>query len=374
MAGDLFEKEKRKYDRMHRVPGYSSGPGAAHVKTFLNYARPGESVIDFGCGSGDAAVKLIEAGHRVALVDISDAGLRHAFNGDFYRASLHDLPWELPRANWGFCCDVMEHLPEAWVGPALAGMHNKVDSCFFSISTSPDSWGPEHIGEPLHLTVRPADWWKERIRAHWPVLASLDGPGDVLILVASDPQAQGWKARFDEIWQRGNYRLGSMELRMAPFTLEWIGGQAEVNVYCCGTGRAVVAYHKAGIPRINMTDISALAVEPEAMALVGAGATFTQAPLWRLPADFPVVEWGCCIDALMTVPPDLLDGCLAEIRRTCRNLVVEVYDWDDVRCGMNLTTVQGDRAWWHRKLAEYFPEVLDFQGEADRRYVFVCRG
>lgn len=374
MHDELLEKERDKYERMHRVPGYSSGPGAAHVATFLNYAKPGESVIDFGCGSGDAAMKLIEAGYRTLLVDITGAGLRHDFNGDFFQASLHDLPWELPRANWGFCCDVMEHLPEAWVEPALAGIHNKADSCFFTIATSPDSWGPAHIGQPLHLTVKPAEWWRERIRKYWPVLAALPGPGDVLILIASDPPAQGWKARFDAIWEAGNYRLGSMEQRMVPFTLGYIGKEKEINVYCCGTGRAVVEYHRAGIRNINMTDISALAVEPEAMALVGRGATFHQGPLWKLPADFPVVEWGCCIDALMTVPADKLDACLAEIRRTCRNLIVEVYDWDDVRLGMNLTTVKMDRKGWHEKLAEHFAVVEDHPGEADRRYVFVCRG
>jgi len=375
MQSELYRSERRKYERMHAVPGYSLGPGETHVKTFLNFINPGESVIDFGCGTGDAARKLADLGHPVALVDIVKDPLRasHGLVDRFFEASLHDLPAELPRADWGFCCDVMEHLPEDWIPAALAGMKAKVNKIFFAISGSPDGWG-HHINDTLHLTVKPCEWWPDRIVKHWPSVTRLDGSGDVFIMAASDPLAQEWKERFDAIWDRGNYRLGSMGKRMVPFVLGFIRPGTEINVYCSGTGRDVVDYYQAGITGINMVDVSDHALEPEAQSLVGSGVTMTVDALWDLPGDFPRCEWGLCIDALMCFPPEKLDESLAQIRRTADNLIVEVYDWADVRCGMDLTTVKGDRDWWLNKLKQFYADVKSYPSEADRRYVFVCRG
>jgi SAM-dependent methyltransferase len=158
------QTERSKYERMHHVPGYSPGPGASYVSTFLTLIKRGDTVVDFGCGSGDAARLLVDLGYDVTLVDITRAGLRHDLK--FIAASLHELPAEVPKATWGFCCDTMEHLPEEWVFPALKGMRARVDNIFFSISGVPDGWGKK-IGETLHLTVKPCDWWVKEINRHW---------------------------------------------------------------------------------------------------------------------------------------------------------------------------------------------------------------
>jgi SAM-dependent methyltransferase len=156
----LHASEQDKYDRMHQVPGYSEGPGLSYVQKALRYIPAGASIIDFGCGTGDAALKLASLGHDVQMVDISNRGLKNAFilHDRFFQASLHKLPNELRPAEWGFCTDVMEHLPEQWVRPALREITNKVKNCFFTISGHPDGWG-RHIGQKLHLTVAPAGWW-----------------------------------------------------------------------------------------------------------------------------------------------------------------------------------------------------------------------
>lgn len=158
------QSEQIKYERMHQVPGYSAGPGASYVPCLLNYLEKGDSVIDFGCGSGEAGRLLAHLQYKVLNVDITNA-VRYS-GVPFIRASLHELPDDLPKATWGFCTDVMEHLPEEWVAPALNGMRGRVKSIFFSISGVPDGWG-KHIGERLHLTVKPVEWWIERISKHW---------------------------------------------------------------------------------------------------------------------------------------------------------------------------------------------------------------
>ena len=121
-----------------------------------------------------------------------------------------------------------------------------------------------------------------------------------------------------------------------------------------------------------MVDIADNALEDAARALIGNGITHTIAPLDALPADFPVADWGICINVLMLVDPDRLDAILAEMRRTCRNLIVEVYDMDDVRLGRNWTTIKGDAAWWAAKLSNHWPVVESLESpEHPRRYITI---
>jgi SAM-dependent methyltransferase len=168
----MIEQEKAKYDRIHSVPGYSPGPGISRVRNAVPYMPPGCSVIDFGTGTGDAAQEFINKGFKVCAVDISSKGLRHELK--FFQSSLHKLPRTLPPSDWGFCCDVMEHLPTEWVPVALKEMAGKVDNCYFSICTMPDGWGRK-IGEVLHLTVKPGAWWLNEISDYWKDVLMIEG-------------------------------------------------------------------------------------------------------------------------------------------------------------------------------------------------------
>ncbi|MFA5379755.1 MAG: methyltransferase domain-containing protein [Dehalococcoidia bacterium] len=175
----MIEQEKAKYDRIHSVPGYSPGPGISRVRNAVPYMPPGCSVIDFGTGTGDAAQNFMDQGFKVYAVDISDKGLRHEVK--LFKASLHLLPKNLPRADWGFCVDVMEHLPTEWVQEALQQMSRKVGNCYFSISTVPDSWGKK-INETLHLTVKPGEWWVKRVCEYWSDVLMTEGSSSCEII------------------------------------------------------------------------------------------------------------------------------------------------------------------------------------------------
>jgi SAM-dependent methyltransferase len=178
---------------------------------------------------------------------------------------------------------------------------------------------------------------------------------------------------FKEVWEKGNYRLGSTAQRLVPYLSRILPVGAEINDYGCGTGRADVLLLKAGY-KINMVDFVDNALEKEARSFIGKGLNYFVAPLWKLPDNFPVVDWGICINVLMTVDPERLEEIQKEMRRTCRNLIVEAYDWEDIRLGRDMTTIKMDADGWAKEMNRYWTSVEKIKSpENPRRYITVCR-
>ena len=183
--------------------------------------------------------------------------------------------------------------------------------------------------------------------------------------------------KFKMVWDKGNYRGGSTALRMANKIFSLIPETATINDYGCGTGRAEVEIHKYRPNQyILMIDITKDAVEQEALNLIediSSHILFKEADLSDL-GDIEKTDWGICINTLMTVQKDKLDIILSEIKRTCNNLTIEMYDLPDNRLGMDLTTVKMNKVEWKEKLLKYWKEVLFEQSiEPPHRYIFVCK-
>lgn len=151
--------EHEKYQLMWADPDYSTvAPGEACVEEFLTFCRPIGRVIDFGCGTGRAGLLIHRPPERlVTLVDfvVNSRGV-DALDLPFLQADLSKpIPIE---GDWGFCTDVMEHIPSADVATVITNIMATVPCCFFQISFVPDAFGAT-IGHPLHLTVRSYEWW-----------------------------------------------------------------------------------------------------------------------------------------------------------------------------------------------------------------------
>jgi len=178
---------------------------------------------------------------------------------------------------------------------------------------------------------------------------------------------------FNEIWEKGEYRRGSTAQRLIPFLCRYIPVGSTINDYGRGTGRAEIELLKAGYS-INMVDFASVALEEETRTLIGKNLTYTVAPLEDLPADFPVADWGICINVLMTVDPEKLDKIMAEMRRTCHNLIIEVYERPDVRLGKDLTTVKGNATFWLTEMTKHWNNVEALRSpEHPGRYITIGR-
>ena len=164
--------EQAKYQEMWDRPEYRAvAPGEQTAHLFLSVAcpEPEADLIDFGAGTGRGALWLSNY-CQVTALDFADNCLddrvREAVNGGKLKFVQHDLTREYEgRAKYGYCTDVMEHIPPEQVDEVLKNVLSAARHVFFQISCEDDQMGAL-IGHPLHLTVQPYGWWKERFEAH----------------------------------------------------------------------------------------------------------------------------------------------------------------------------------------------------------------
>jgi SAM-dependent methyltransferase len=164
------QTEREKYEAMWTLAEYRAvAPGEHVAEAFAEISKVGKDdiVIDFGCGTGRGAKKVHDlTGCDLILVDFTDNSLDESVKtGDWFTFYRHDLtqPLEIS-SKYGFCTDVMEHIPPDDVETVIQNIMRASERVFFQISLVDDACGAL-IGRPLHLSVHPFDWWKEKFLA-----------------------------------------------------------------------------------------------------------------------------------------------------------------------------------------------------------------
>jgi len=152
------EKERAKYVALAAKPGstYGSTNHGKLAVPIIHKFKP-RFVVDFGCGRNDLVRDLRRLGIDGLGVDFAfpDADLIRPMHKTALHAGVADIVTSF---------DALEHLLPEDVDPVLAEMRRvaKPSGHFvFSICTRPSK--TTVAGEGLHPTVRPLDWWLERI-------------------------------------------------------------------------------------------------------------------------------------------------------------------------------------------------------------------
>jgi hypothetical protein len=176
---DKVELKETKYSKLYKekvwtLDDYRNfSPGEQLVDLFLEsvQARDGVSVIDWGAGTGRGGYKI----HKerpdldVTFVDFAD----NCLDDNIAKAvettdNLHFVVEDLTvpsalKSHLGYCCDVLEHIPEEDIDKVLANILYSSTDVFFMIATGDDAFGKHpHIDEELHLTTKDYHWWLER--------------------------------------------------------------------------------------------------------------------------------------------------------------------------------------------------------------------
>ena len=167
----LARNEQHKYEKIWEIPHYRGSSDYWLPSLFLDHFKTqiyqGATLIDFGCGTGRSVPLLMQAGLQVNLLDIAE----NCLNPEIFLQTLgpnppvhffHECLWNLSPhikpADWIISFDVLEHIPESKIDIVLKEMasHMKIGG-LFTIALCKDNFG-SWIGEPLHLTVKPATW------------------------------------------------------------------------------------------------------------------------------------------------------------------------------------------------------------------------
>lgn len=241
--------EQKKYIKAWNVDAYRNiSPGENCVDMFLDavdsLSERGGTLIDFGCGTGRAAKRLDDY-FDVTPMDFAlnclDEEVKEHFGNRFVE---HDLTEKTAlRADWGYCTDVMEHLPPEDIDKALGTIFEAVDNAFFQIATVPDHFGGHpDIKEQLHLTVWDYDQWLKKFTDHGCVVhRSMEGHQHVIFLVSGYNGFAYDKLKMNTapeiVWEqmRDNFNRGLKQLR--PFD-----EQADQKVIVLGGGPSLNDY------------------------------------------------------------------------------------------------------------------------------------
>ena len=205
--------EQEIYQKLWDTQRYrANSPGEAISFEFLNYARPkaGETIIDFGCGTGRASVNLSIAGLDVTSVDFTtnclDPEARALVDIGKIKFVQADLTKSIDlKADYGFCTDVLEHIAPENVDAVIQNCVTICGKVFFQISTEDEVMG-KMVGQKLHLTVEDYAWWEKKFQSlNCKILWAKDLPGYCLFYVQQVPEV--WIAA-EEIEMKGELNAG----------------------------------------------------------------------------------------------------------------------------------------------------------------------
>jgi hypothetical protein len=170
------EHERSKYERMWECDDYRTFSPGLHALEKLDLvprlrALGVRTLLDAGCGSGKFMRRILErhgADFSIRGFDIAGNCLDPWFAGCEAGLLTTGCLWDegaLPAPNDAvICTDVMEHIPTDRVPAVLRNLRAAATRCvFFGIALFPDAFGPKVLGTPLHLTVKPVEWWREQI-------------------------------------------------------------------------------------------------------------------------------------------------------------------------------------------------------------------
>jgi hypothetical protein len=151
MAGNTRLIEEYAQIHAREAYGNTSLKNLRLLRPEIRLLRP-NSIVDYGCGQSRLLDRL-DLGYPVDLYRYDPAIPAYASKPDVKADLLLNV-------------DVLEHIEEADLDDILADMRSMCRDALIIVDTAPAKRSlPD--GRNLHVTLKPHDWWRERIEKHF---------------------------------------------------------------------------------------------------------------------------------------------------------------------------------------------------------------
>jgi len=155
------EAEIEQYVKAYRSPSYKMGRGRAVFVTEIISAMPPGSLLDVGTGRGET----LDIARKAGMTDVAGTEVvPYLTGGPVVQSAAHKLPFEDGSFDYVTCFDVLEHLTEEDIRPALIEMARVArKSVTVSVSEVPSFFN----GRDLHISRRPKARWRALLEDCW---------------------------------------------------------------------------------------------------------------------------------------------------------------------------------------------------------------
>lgn len=149
--------EKSKYELIWTHKGYrQNSPGENIAERVCSRWDKG-TVNDYGSGTGRACKVFHQRGFEPNQIDCAQNASEVEY--PFFETYLWDLH-DVPESDYGFCVDVLEHLPTEKINDVLEGIRRRTKKeVYFQVAHFEDKFN----GFDCHLTVKDSDWWRSTL-------------------------------------------------------------------------------------------------------------------------------------------------------------------------------------------------------------------
>lgn len=155
------EAEIAVYAKCYQQANYAMGARRKASVEKLLKSLPRGSLLDVGCGRGESLEFAIAAGHSPVMGTEVVPSLLSTLGPRAVYAEAHHLPFDDRSFDHVTCWDVLEHLTEADIRPALREMQRVARS---TVTVSASERSDMRDGRELHISRRPTAAWLKLIQ------------------------------------------------------------------------------------------------------------------------------------------------------------------------------------------------------------------
>jgi hypothetical protein len=155
----------KQYEELHLI---NRGYGSSSISLFeevslLIEAYKPNSILDYGCGKGILIKKISKKYPRINCI--------------MYDPCIKEISKLIvKKVDLILNTDVLEHIPEDMIDNILKEMASLSNLVFFQLAHGPASAVLPN-GENAHCTIKPPEWYHEKIKVHFPNFTPLPSRG-----------------------------------------------------------------------------------------------------------------------------------------------------------------------------------------------------